>query len=247
MHYSRSRPVCPLAPVILENHPRSLYHDPMRQRDQKGIPAHVAMHIDGGLPLRESLAKVALLAGHLFRLPPVRMLTFRLASIDRILAGSSSAAALDPLRAFVRRWDEDPPGGAALYIPRQAGPLPAPVEDALRAFRRKPSPDGRVLTWLLGYGGRREIVAAAASMAESSGSPGLRRPSFESLLCMAGLPDPDLVILIGLAPVMPDFLLYQSAYAEFHIPPTSWPDFLPRDLDRALADYRGRERRFGRV
>ncbi len=219
----------------------------MRQRDQERTPAHVAMHIDDGLPPGESLAKVALLAGHLFRLPTVRMLTFRLASIDRILAGPSHAAALDPLRAFVRRWDEKPPGEAALYIPPQAGPLPAPVENALRAFRRKPSPDGRALTWLLGYYGRREIVAAAAAMAGSPRSPGLARPSFESLLCTAGLPDPDLVILIGPAPVMPDFLLYQSAYAEFHIAPTSWPDFLPRDLDRALADYRGRERRFGRV
>ncbi len=219
----------------------------MRQRDQERTPAHVAMHIDNGLALRESLAKVALLAGHLFRLPTVRVLTLRLASIDHILAGPSPGAALDPLRTFIRQWEEDPPGGAALYIPPQAGPLPAPVEDALRAFRRQPSPDGRALAWLLDYGGRREIAAAAASMAESTGTPGRARPSFESLLCTAGLPDPDLVILIGPAPVMPDFLLYQSAYAEFHIPSASWPDFLPRDLDRALADYRGRERRFGRV
>ncbi len=219
----------------------------MRQRDQERTPAHVAMHIDNGLPLRESLAKVALLAGHLFRLPKVRMLTFRLASFDRILTGPSPGAALDPLRAFIRRWDEDPPGGASLYIPPQAGPLPAPVEDALRGFRRQPSPDSRALTWLLDYGGRREIASAAALMAESTGTPGRAHPSFESLLCTAGLPDPDLVILVGPAPVMPDFLLYQAAYAEFHIAPASWQDFLPRDLDRALADYRGRERRFGRV
>jgi undecaprenyl diphosphate synthase len=63
----------------------------------------------------------------------------------------------------------------------------------------------------------------------------------------AGLPDPDLVILVGPAPLMPDFLLFQSAYAEFHIPAAGWADFAPRDLDRALADFSRRDRRFGRV
>jgi len=60
-------------------------------------------------------------------------------------------------------------------------------------------------------------------------------------------PDVDLLIRTGGEQRLSDFLLWESAYAEFHFTHCMWPDFAPSDLELALADFRGRQRRFGTV
>jgi undecaprenyl diphosphate synthase len=62
---------------------------------------------------------------------------------------------------------------------------------------------------------------------------------------LAHVPDPDLVIRTGGESRMSNFLLWQSAYSELYFSDVLWPDFDETDLDAALADYAGRERRFG--
>ena len=61
------------------------------------------------------------------------------------------------------------------------------------------------------------------------------------------MPDPDLLIRTSGEGRLSNFLLWQSAYAEFLITPVLWPDFQEKDLLLSVVDYLGRERRFGGV
>lgn len=90
------------------------------------------------------------------------------------------------------------------------------------------------------YSARDMILAAAAHS-----RPGTSREEFSKLVTGDGAPDVDLLIRTGGEQRLSDFMLWESAYAELRFVPTMWPDFGPRDLDAALADFRGRERRFG--
>ncbi|MEW6727974.1 MAG: undecaprenyl diphosphate synthase family protein, partial [Pseudomonadota bacterium] len=66
-------------------------------------------------------------------------------------------------------------------------------------------------------------------------------------LALGDLPEPDLLIRTGGEQRISNFLLWQLAYAELYFTPVLWPDFDAEALDRALAWYAGRERRFGQT
>ena len=72
------------------------------------------------------------------------------------------------------------------------------------------------------------------------------RPPITAALYTAGLPDPDLVIRTGGEQRLSNFLIWQSAYAEFYSCETLWPDFGPDAFDAALLEFASRHRRFGR-
>ncbi|HTR16857.1 MAG TPA: isoprenyl transferase [Acetobacteraceae bacterium] len=102
----------------------------------------------------------------------------------------------------------------------------------------------------LSYGGRSEIVAAARRCMEAAlrgeiTPESLDETRFGSFLFTSGMPDPDLVIRTSGERRVSNFLLWQSAYAEFVFPDVLWPDFGEQHLDSALAEYGRRERRFG--
>ena len=102
----------------------------------------------------------------------------------------------------------------------------------------------------LNYGGRDEILRAARRYAAdaAAGKAGeLSEELFSSYLDSAGIPDPDLLIRPGGEQRISNFLLWQCAYAEFYFTDVLWPDFDEAELDRALAAYRSRDRRYGRV
>ena len=102
----------------------------------------------------------------------------------------------------------------------------------------------------LNYGGRDEILRAARRYAAdfSCGSAGeLTEELFSSYLDSAGIPDPDLLIRPGGEQRISNFLLWQCAYAEFYFTDVLWPDFTPEELDRAIAVFRSRDRRYGGV
>ncbi|MDR0901312.1 MAG: undecaprenyl diphosphate synthase family protein, partial [Opitutaceae bacterium] len=69
--------------------------------------------------------------------------------------------------------------------------------------------------------------------------------TFARYLYTAGIPDPDLVIRTSGETRVSNFLLMQSAYAEFVFTPVLWPDFTKEDFTAALETYARRERRFG--
>lgn len=101
--------------------------------------------------------------------------------------------------------------------------------------------------WLrvaMDYSGRDAIVRAA-----QIASPDVDRERFGRLLTLVDhgppVPPVDLLIRSGGERRLSDFLLWEAAYAELHFTGTYWPDFSAQDLDAALADFHGRERRFG--
>jgi undecaprenyl diphosphate synthase len=109
---------------------------------------------------------------------------------------------------------------------------------------------GLRLTIALSYGGRAEIAAAARAIAEEVKQGKLEPAAVDEAmvarhLLTADMPDPDLVIRTSGEQRISNFLLWQTAYAEFVFTGTLWPDFGKADLEKALRDYHGRERRYG--
>jgi len=103
-----------------------------------------------------------------------------------------------------------------------------------------------VLNVAFNYGGRTEILDAVRRIVESGVAPDrLDENIFGQYLYTAGLPDPDLIIRTAGELRISNFLIWQSAYAEYYATPTYWPDFDKEELCRALLEYSGRERRFG--
>jgi len=70
--------------------------------------------------------------------------------------------------------------------------------------------------------------------------------SFSKLLYSAPLPDPDLLIRTSGEMRISNFLLWQTAYSEFYVTDTLWPDFREEEFTKALLDYQERERRRGK-
>lgn len=103
----------------------------------------------------------------------------------------------------------------------------------------------------LNYGGRDEIIHAARryaqDFAEGKAQGELTEERFGSYLYSAGIPDPDLLIRPGGEYRISNFLLWQCAYAEFYFTDVLWPDFSPAELDKAIAAYNSRDRRYGGV
>ena len=112
--------------------------------------------------------------------------------------------------------------------------------------------DGCQVNICLNYGGRDEIVRAAKAFAadcvEGKADPNhLTAEDFGNRLFSAGVPDPDLIIRPSGEVRISNFLLWQSAYAEFYFTDVLWPDFTKDELLKALADYQRRSRRYGGV
>lgn len=97
------------------------------------------------------------------------------------------------------------------------------------------------------YAGRTELVDAFRRLATSGIAPEeIDEQAIGASLYTAGLPDPDLVIRTGGEQRLSNFLIWQSAYAEFYSCEALWPDFGPESFDAALLEFASRQRRFGR-
>ena len=108
------------------------------------------------------------------------------------------------------------------------------------------------VNFCLNYGGRDEIVKAgtafAADVAAGKHKPeDLTEELLSSYLYSADVPDPELIIRPSGEMRTSNFLLWQSAYSEYVFMDVLWPDFQPKDLDEAIAEYLRRNRRFGGV
>lgn len=99
---------------------------------------------------------------------------------------------------------------------------------------------GTVVSTCISYGGREEIINVFRSIKEP-----LTTHTVSSISELFPLPDVDLVIRTSGEYRISNFLLWQSAYAEYYFTNTMWPDFTVQELQRALADYTTRHRRFG--
>ena len=121
------------------------------------------------------------------------------------------------------------------------------VELIKKSERDSADATGLCLNVALNYGGRDEIVHAVRSMA-SSGEIDLTNLSEEQLsehLYTAGMPDVDLIIRPSGEYRLSNFLIWQSAYAEYWFTDKLWPDFSEKDIDNAVIAYASRDRRYG--
>ncbi|GMG83655.1 polyprenyl diphosphate synthase [Paralimibaculum aggregatum] len=111
---------------------------------------------------------------------------------------------------------------------------------------------GLLLQPAISYGGRSEILRAARQLAAEAAA-GSRDPAaiteedMAAALYTGGTADPDLVIRTSGETRISNFLLWQAAYAEFAFVEECWPDFTAEQFARLLAEFAGRDRRFGRV
>jgi undecaprenyl diphosphate synthase len=122
--------------------------------------------------------------------------------------------------------------------------LPSLVGDKLEALMAESRGNrGMTLTLALSYGGREEILQAAERLARQ-GRPA-EAAAFEAALWTAGLPQLDLMVRTSGERRISNFLLWQAAYAELYFTEILWPDFRELELLQAIAEYQGRERRFG--
>jgi undecaprenyl diphosphate synthase len=106
------------------------------------------------------------------------------------------------------------------------------------------------VTMALSYGGRAEIVSAVRQIAKKVASEGLALELIDEEcvsrhLFTVGLPDPDLLIRTSGEQRISNFLLWQCAYSELVFTKTLWPDFSKQDLEQAIDEFCGRERRYG--
>lgn len=125
--------------------------------------------------------------------------------------------------------------------------LPEDLQQAIRkAVEVTRDNTGMTLNVAFNYGGRAEIVDAVRRLlADDNKTRDINETSFSSYLYTAGLPDVDLLIRTGDETRLSNFLLWQTAYSEYHFTKVLWPDFSKKDIDKALLAYSRRKRRFG--
>lgn len=123
-------------------------------------------------------------------------------------------------------------------------------EEAKQAMERSEKYAGVQVNFCLNYGARDEIVRAAKAFAEKCAAgeakpENLSEDAFSDLLYSAGVPDPDLIIRPSGELRTSNFLLWQSAYSEYYFTDVLWPDFDEAELEKAIASYNKRSRRYG--
>ena len=129
----------------------------------------------------------------------------------------------------------------------------SPLSDELKALIVKTDELSKKSTGLhvnvcINYGGRAELVHAIRRIVSSGAKPDeIDEALISANLDTAGIPDPDLIIRPSGEIRISNFLLWESAYAEYYFTPVLWPDFDREELYRAIVSYQSRSRRFGAV
>ena len=104
----------------------------------------------------------------------------------------------------------------------------------------------------LNYGSRDEMLRAMKKLVEDiaagdKSADDISEDLFQEYLDTKGIPDPDLLIRTSGEERLSNFLLWQLAYTEFYFTDVLWPDFNKKELQKAIAYYNHRDRRFGGV
>ena len=234
---------------------------------QKAFPRHIAIIMDGngrwakrrGLQRTEGHKKGAEVFRQVCQYASdigIEYLTFYAFSTENWKRSAQEVdAIMNLLRHYLaemeEREDENKEGGYRIRFLGAREGMPEDIARLMDEVEERSKDKTRMFVNLcVNYGGRDEIVHAARALAEQVQS-GLLQPQditeqlLSDALYTAGQPDPDLVIRPSGEFRLSNFLIWQAAYAEFYYDDVLWPDFGPRDLDRAIEAYRNRDRRFG--
>ncbi|ATV53212.1 isoprenyl transferase [Prevotella intermedia] len=131
--------------------------------------------------------------------------------------------------------------------------LPAAVAGKLReTIEHTANNDTMTMVVALSYSARWELTEATKQIAAKVQKGELSiddidENAINDSLCTSFMPDPDLLIRTGGEFRISNYLLWQLAYSELYFCDTYWPDFSEADLHKAIADYQGRQRRFGKT
>jgi len=227
--------------------------------DPSRLPAHVAIIMDGNRRWAKKRGLPAV-AGHKAGVDSVhavvraasdagiKALTIYAFSTENWNRSKLEVSALMFLlkRTILSYADELDRKKVRLMLSGRIGDLPGPAREALRAAEERLKGNaGMVLNIALNYGGRQEILDAA-NRALAEGRKSVDEKSFGSLLYTSPLPDPDLLIRTSGEMRISNFLLWQTAYSEFYVTETLWPDFREKEFEKALFEYQARERRRGK-
>ena len=239
--------------------------DPLEAQVRAGpLPRHVGIIMDGNGRWAEDLGRPRL-EGHREGSVSVREVTRAARSLGvgalTLYAFSAQnwerptdevAGLMDLLCEYLESERSEILGnGIRLRAVGELDRLPRYVRQPLDALMQESAGlGGMTLTLALSYGGQEELVHAARTLAIRAAAgeldpARLTAQELEGVLWTAGLPPLDLVIRTSGEQRLSNFLLWQSAYAELVFTPLRWPAFRRDAFLRALAEFQGRERRYG--
>jgi len=234
-------------------------------QDRKaGLPRHVAIIMDGngrwarsrGLPRaeghRRGVQSIREIVKHCRSIGIEWLTVFGFSSENWSRPADEVSELMGLLKLFIRRdLAELTRGNVRVRVIGGRDNLAGDIASLLlEAEEKTVGNTGLNLVIAFNYGGRDEIARAARALARDVAAGRLDAAEIgpevlAARLDTAGMPDPDLIIRTSGEQRLSNFLLWQAAYAEFVFVPEFWPDFDGAVLDRAIAEFMGRERRFG--
>ncbi|MCP5464199.1 MAG: isoprenyl transferase [Deltaproteobacteria bacterium] len=238
----------------------------MDQIDKTKVPRHVAIIMDGngrwaqsqGLPRLEGHRQGAVTVENITeaaRTVGVSYLTLYAFSQENWNRPDDETAGLMQLLTefLISKKEKMIKNGIRLHTIGRTERLPEPVKELLwQTIEATSAGDKMTLTLALSYGSRDEILRAVQKISQQvkegqvSGDQ-ISEELFESALDTEKMPDPDLVIRTSGENRVSNFLLWQSAYAEYIFIEPNWPEFTEDMFLNCIAEYQKRERRFGLI
>jgi undecaprenyl diphosphate synthase len=230
--------------------------------DAAAIPQHVAVIMDGNgrWAKKRFLPRVA---GHVRGVEQVRemvraclehgirYLTLFAFSSENWRRPQEEVSLLMSLfvKALEQEVDKLDKAGVRLRVVGDLQRFDARLQELIATAQERTAGNGKLdLTIAANYGGRWDILQAVNRLrAASPATTDWQESDLEPYLSMSFAPEPDLFIRTGGEQRISNFMLWQLAYSELYFTDTLWPDFDTGELDKAIASYQHRERRFGRT
>jgi len=238
----------------------------MTNQEQEGLPLHMGIIMDGngrwakkrGLPRSAGHKQGALVFRKIVRhtaalgIPVLTVYAFSTENWKR--PQDEVAGLMSLMRSYLKDMERYKKEDIKVRIIGDVSVLEEDIRrDILRLEEGSAGGTRLTLNIAVSYGGRAELVMAARELTKrvlDGGIPdvdAVDEQALESLLYTAGQPDVDMILRTGGERRLSNFLLWQSAYAEYVFSDTLWPDFTPKHLDEAIAEFSRRTRRMGGV
>ena len=238
----------------------------MMKSEQRSIPAHLAIIMDGNGRWAKNLGKQRVF-GHregirrvqeiveASQREGIKYLTLYTFSTENWNRPQEEVSVLMRLlvRSLKKELDKMLENGVKLNTIGNNDRLPKEVKDMLsECIEKTKNNDQLILTLALNYGGKEEMIQMVQQISlkvkNNIISPeNVDETIINKHLYTQNLPEVDLLIRTGGEHRISNFLLWQIAYAELYFTPVYWPDFDTDELKEAIANYQNRERRFGKT
>jgi undecaprenyl diphosphate synthase len=226
--------------------------------EQKNIPAHIAVIMDGnrrwarerGLPVLAGHKKVAddilepLIEYAAKR--GVKYMTFWAFSTENWSRSHQEVSGIMRIFRHVikKRWARLHEKGVRVKVIGDISKFSPDIQEALEKVVEQTKNNNTITAvFALNYGGRDEILRAIKKVSDNKK---LTSDSLSTRLDTNGIPDPDLIVRTGGEERLSGFLIWQSQYSELYFPKWYMPEFTPDKLDEVLEEYAKRQRRFGK-